>query len=149
MATFNTGLHLLKCQIQVLSRMLFGILMIGAIAFLLLGVMCGYAGKFCVDTLGGSGSHWLIYWEALCLLHFLSNVFSPYLYVILNGPITVVERAEGKSPVLFPYWVRRVIVFASSVANFAFILWATAVCGPTGVVRAFPVRGFGFLDGGR
>ncbi|GER47577.1 protein CPR-5 [Striga asiatica] len=131
MATFNTGLHLLKCQIQVLSRMLFGILMIGAIAFLLiqrssashhtmpvtfilllLGVMCGYAGKFCVDTLGGSGSHWLIYWEALCLLHFLSNVFSPYLYVILNGPITVVERAEGKCSVLLPYWVRRVIFFA-------------------------------------
>ncbi|CAA0823563.1 Protein CPR-5, partial [Striga hermonthica] len=131
MATFNTGLHLLKCQIQVLSRMLFGILMIGAIAFLLiqrssashhtmpvtfilllLGVMCGYAGKFCVDTLGGSGSQWLIYWEALCSLHFFSNVFSSYLYVILNGPITVVERAEGKSPVLFPYWVRRVIFFA-------------------------------------
>ncbi|RVW55058.1 Protein CPR-5 [Vitis vinifera] len=40
---------------------------------LLLGVVCGVAGKFCVDTLGGSGYHWLLYWEALCLLHFMTE----------------------------------------------------------------------------
>ncbi|KAL6523724.1 hypothetical protein OROGR_017327 [Orobanche gracilis] len=132
MATINSGLQLLKCQIQVLSRMLFGVLMIGAIAFLLiqrsstshqtmpvtfilllLGILCGYAGKFCVDTLGGNGSHWLIYWESLCLLHFLSNTFHSSLYFILNGPITtVVERVEGNT-VYFSYWIRRTVFFSN------------------------------------
>lgn len=41
---------------------------------LLLGVICGAAGKFCVHTLGGNGYDWLLYWEALCLLHFFSNL---------------------------------------------------------------------------
>jgi hypothetical protein len=79
MATFNSGLQLLMCQVQALSRMLFAGLMIGEITLLLiqrsaatnqtmpitfimllLGVGCGYAGKFCIDTLGGSGNHWLL-----------------------------------------------------------------------------------------
>ncbi|CAN4125567.1 unnamed protein product [Withania somnifera] len=89
MSSINSGLQLLWCQFQVLSRMLFGAFLILAIAYLLLqrsatsnqtmpvtfillllGVGCGFAGKFCIDTLGGSGYHWLIYWETLCLLHF-------------------------------------------------------------------------------
>ncbi|KAL0395590.1 UNVERIFIED_CONTAM: protein CPR-5 [Sesamum calycinum] len=130
MATFNSGLQLLRCQVQVFSRMLFGALMIGAIAvlliqrsatshqsmpvtviLLLLGVVCGYAGKFCVDMLGGSGNHWLIYWEALCLLHFFSNTFHSILYFILNGPITVAEKVEH-SPI-FPYWMRRLMFYAT------------------------------------
>ena len=40
---------------------------------LLLGVICS-AGKFHVDTLGGSGYHRRLHWEALCLLHFSSNI---------------------------------------------------------------------------
>ncbi|KAL0432022.1 UNVERIFIED_CONTAM: protein CPR-5 [Sesamum radiatum] len=130
MATFNSGLQLLRCQVQVFSRMLFGALMIGAIAvlliqrsatshqsmpvtviLLLLGVVCGYAGKFCVDMLGGSGNHWLIYWEALCLLHFFSNTFHSILYFILNGPITIAEKAE-RNPI-FPYWMRRSMFYAT------------------------------------
>ncbi|KAK6118408.1 hypothetical protein DH2020_047825 [Rehmannia glutinosa] len=139
MASFNSGLQLLKCQIQVLSRMLFGVLMIGAIAFLLiqrsatshhtmpvtfilllLGVLCGYAGKFCIDTLGGSGNHWLMYWEALCSLHFFANTFHSSLYLILNGPITVAERVEHNS--VFPYWMRRSIFFAT-------LLFLPLLCG--------------------
>ncbi|KAG8373312.1 hypothetical protein BUALT_Bualt11G0010900 [Buddleja alternifolia] len=139
MATFNSGLQLLKCQIQVLSRMLFGAIMIGSIAFLLiqrsstsnhsmpvtfilllLGVACGCAGKFCIDTLGGSGNRWLIYWEALCLLHFFSNIFPSTLYFVLNGPITVAEMA-GKNTI-FPYWMRRSIFYAT-------LLYLPLLCG--------------------
>ncbi|KAI3462016.1 hypothetical protein Pfo_018679 [Paulownia fortunei] len=139
MATFNSGLQLLKCQIQVLSRMLFGVLMIGAIALLLiqrsatthqtmpvtiilllLGVACGYAGRFCINTLGGSGNHWLIYWEALCLLHFFSNTFHSSLFFILNGPITIAERAEYNP--MFPYWIRRSLFFAT-------LLFLPLLCG--------------------
>ncbi|KAL7089918.1 hypothetical protein ACP275_12G007100 [Erythranthe tilingii] len=131
MSTFNSGIQLLLCQIQVFSRMLFGGIMIGAITFLLiqrsatsnqtmpitfilllLGVACGYAGKFCIDTLGGSGNHWLIYWEALCLLHFLSNTFYSTLFSILNGPIIVAQRAEHNKTV-FPYWMRRSLFYSA------------------------------------
>ncbi|XP_073044597.1 protein CPR-5 [Primulina eburnea] len=129
MSTFTSGLQIFRCQIQVLSRMLFGIILIGAITFLLiqrsstthqtmpitfivllLGVGCGCAGKFCIDTLGGSGNHWLIYWEAICLLHFFSNVFHSTLFVALNGPVTIVESLEEKT--MFPYWARRVIFYS-------------------------------------
>ncbi|KAL2528064.1 Protein CPR-5 [Forsythia ovata] len=130
MATFNSGIQLLRCQVQVLSRMLFAGLMIGAIAFLLiqrsaatnqtmpitfimllLGVGCGYAGKFCIDTLGGSGNHWLLYWEVLCLLHFLSNIWASTLFLILNGPINVSDKV--KDGTIFPYWIRRFMFFAA------------------------------------
>lgn len=129
MSTFTSGLQILRCQIQVLSRMLFGIILIGAITFLLiqrsstthqtmpitfilllLGVVCGYAGKFCIDTLGGRGNHWLIYWEAICLLHFFSNMFHSTLFVALNGPVTAVERLKERT--MFPYWARRVIFYS-------------------------------------
>lgn len=130
MASFNSGFQLLKCQIQVFSRMLFAAIMIGAIAFLLikrsatshqtmpltfilllLGVVCGYAGKFCIDTLGGSGNHWLMYWEALCLIHFFSNTCHSSLFIILNGPITVTDRVVEQKTV-FPYWIRRLLFYA-------------------------------------
>ncbi|KAK4411609.1 protein CPR-5 [Sesamum angolense] len=148
MATFNSGLQLLRCQVQVFSRMLFGALMIGAIAvlliqrsatshqampvtviLLLLGVVCGYAGKFCVDMLGGSGNHWLIYWEALCLLHFFSNTFHSILYFILNGPITVAEKAE-RSPI-FPYWMRRSMFYATLLV--LPLLCGFMLCEPVGI----------------
>ncbi|XP_073154269.1 protein CPR-5 [Henckelia pumila] len=128
-STFSSGLQILSCQFQVLSRMLFGIILIGAITFLLiqrssathqtmpitfivllLGIVCGCAGKFCIDTLGGSGNYWLIYWEAMCLLHFFSNMFHSTLFVALNGPVTAVERLEEKT--MIPYWVRRVIFYS-------------------------------------
>ncbi|KAK9272132.1 hypothetical protein L1049_002502 [Liquidambar formosana] len=129
MASFNLGLHILSCRVQVLSRMLFGVLMILAIAYLLLqrsasskqtmpvtsillilGVACGFAGKLCVDTLGGSGYHWLLYWEALCLLHFFSNICPSALFLVLYGPVTVSQGAKGS--VIYPYWIRRFQFYA-------------------------------------
>ncbi|CAA2990328.1 CPR-5 [Olea europaea subsp. europaea] len=130
MGTFSSGLQLLRCQVQVLSRMLFAGLLIGAIAFLLiqrssvtnqtmpitfimllLGVGCGYAGKFCIDTLGGSGNHWLMYWEILCLLHFLSNIWTSTLFLILYGSIKVSDKVNDSK--IFPYWIRRFMFFAT------------------------------------
>ncbi|XP_059624367.1 protein CPR-5 [Cornus florida] len=130
MASVSSGFQVLSCQAQVVSRMLFGMLMILAIAYLLiqrsgtsqqtmpvtfivllLGGACGFAGKICIDTLGGSGYHWLVYWEALCLLHFFSNVFISILFLFLNGPIAVSPGAKGDT--IFPYWIRRFLFYTT------------------------------------
>lgn len=127
-STFNSGLHTLRCHVQVVSRMLFGMLLILAVAYLLLqrsatsrqtmpvtfillllGAVCGFAGKFCVDTLGGSGLHWLLYWESMCLLHFFSNVFTSKLFYVLHGPVTVSQGM--KSNAICPYWFRRFVFY--------------------------------------
>ncbi|KAK4356615.1 hypothetical protein RND71_025586 [Anisodus tanguticus] len=140
MSYINSGLQLLQCQVQVLSRMLFGAFMILAIAYLLLqrsatsnqtmpvtfillllGVGCGFAGKFCIDTLGGSGYRWLIYWETLCLLHFFSNVFISTLFLILNGPVTVSEKSTRDRT--FPYWMRRSMFYTT------LLLFLPLLCG--------------------
>lgn len=123
-SSFNSGWLLLRCHVVALTRMFFGLALIVAIAYsvfqrsavstttimpitsiLILGVLCGTAGKLCVDTLGGSGSYWLLHWETLCLLHFFANIFPPALYRLLYGPICVSQiKAEGR---LMPYWLRR------------------------------------------
>ncbi|PHT31961.1 hypothetical protein CQW23_28298 [Capsicum baccatum] len=140
MASINSGLQLLRCQVQVLSRMLFGAFMILAIAYLLLqrsatsnptmpvtfillllGVGCGFAGKFCIDTLGGSGYRWLIYWESLCLLHFFSNVCISALFLILNGPVIVSEKNTRDRT--FPYWMRRSMFYTTT------LLFLPLLCG--------------------
>ncbi|XP_031388497.1 protein CPR-5 isoform X2 [Punica granatum] len=140
-ASFNSGLDMLKCQIQVLSRMLFGILMILAIAYLLLqrsscsnqtmpvtflllllGVACGFAGKLCVDTLGGSGFHWLLVWEVLCLVHFFANMFTSVLFLVLHGPVDAALEPKGRA-VLIPYWTRRILFYAMVV------LFLPLLCG--------------------
>ncbi|KAL8475017.1 hypothetical protein ACS0TY_031444 [Phlomoides rotata] len=132
MSSFNSGFQLLKCQIQVFSRILFGVLLIGAVTFLifqrsasshqtmpltfivlLLAGLCGYTGKFCIDTLGGSGNHWLLYWEPLCWLHFFSNTFNSTLFTLLNGPIPIAGRVE-RNP-LFRYWMRKLLFYATLV----------------------------------
>ncbi|XP_041007163.1 protein CPR-5 isoform X2 [Juglans microcarpa x Juglans regia] len=140
MASFNSGLHILRCQFQVVSRMLFGILMIVTIAclllqrsattkqimpvtfmLLLLGLACGFAGKLCVDTLGGSGYHWLLYWETLCLLHFISNVCTSSLFLILHGPVNVSQGTKGN--VILPYWIRRFLFYT------ILLLFLPLLCG--------------------
>ncbi|XP_076898848.1 protein CPR-5-like [Bidens hawaiensis] len=140
MASFSSGFQFLRCQAQVISRMLFGILMIIAIAFLLiqrsgttnqtmpvtflvllLGVGCGFAGKFCIDTLGGSGAHWLFFWEIICLLHLFANICTSALFGILHGPVTVVDQSTRR--VVFPYWFRRVVFYA------ALLVYLPLLCG--------------------
>ncbi|KAJ6849557.1 protein CPR-5 [Iris pallida] len=74
-ASFNSAWMMLRCHVVALSRMLFGLLMIVAIAYavfqrsvtcgptmmpmtfilLLMGLLCGISGKLCVDTLGEVG----------------------------------------------------------------------------------------------
>lgn len=140
MASFSSGFQILRCQVQVISRMLFGMLMIIAITYLLiqrsgttnqtmpvtfilllLGVGCGFAGKFCIDTLGGSGNHWLFYWEVLCLVHFFANVCTSMLFFILHGPVTVTERSVSSK--LCPYWFRRFVFYATV------LVWLPLLCG--------------------
>ncbi|XP_027191181.1 protein CPR-5-like isoform X2 [Cicer arietinum] len=130
MISFDSKLHVLWCQVQVMSRMAFGILMIFAIAYLLiqrstttsqtmpvtfilllLGVACGYCGKLCIDTLGGNGSVWLLYWEILCMLHFLSIVCTPTLFQILHGPVIASQKSNRN--VILPYWFRRFWFYAT------------------------------------
>ncbi|XP_028755120.1 protein CPR-5 [Neltuma alba] len=130
-SSFNSRMNVLLCQVQVVSRMTFGFLMICAVAYLLmwrstasttqtmpvtfilllLGVACGYFGKLCVDTLGGNGYVWLLYWEILCLLHFLSIVCTSVLFQILHEPVTATQTRKGDTK--FPYWFRRFLFYAS------------------------------------
>ncbi|KAM0056073.1 hypothetical protein Hdeb2414_s0006g00215501 [Helianthus debilis subsp. tardiflorus] len=140
MATFSSGFQILRCQAQVISRMIFGILMIIGITclliqrsgtanqtmpvtfiLLLLGVGCGFAGKFCIDTLGGSGTHWLLFWELLCLVHLFANVCTSMLFTLLHGPVTTVDRSMSHK--LFPYWFRRVVFYA------AMLVYLPLLCG--------------------
>ncbi|KAL3524712.1 hypothetical protein ACH5RR_013084 [Cinchona calisaya] len=131
MAYFNSVIQILKCQFQVVSRMSAGGFMVLAIAYLLhqrsttsnqampvtfmvllLALACGFAGKLCIDTLGGSGNHWLFYWEVLCVLHLLSNLWTSMLFVILHGPINVSERTKNNPR--FPYWSRRCLFYGTT-----------------------------------
>jgi hypothetical protein len=147
MASLNSGIQVLMCHVQVGSRILFGILMILTISFLLfqrassanrtmpitflllLGVACGYAGKFCVDALGGSGYLWLKYWESICSIHFFSNMCTSKLYSILHGPVVVME--VEKRHVIVPFWVRQVVFYL------AVVLVLPVLCG------FLPFAGFG------
>ncbi|XP_076928502.1 protein CPR-5-like [Bidens hawaiensis] len=129
-STFSSGFQIIRCQVQVISRMLFGILMIISITYLLiqrsgatnqtmpvtfilllLGAGCGFAGKCCIDTLGGSGTHWLIFWELLCLVHLFANICTSMLFRLLHGPVTTVDQSMSRK--LLPYWFRRVVYYSA------------------------------------
>lgn len=75
---------------------------------MLLGVFCGFFGKLCVDALGGNGLCWLIYWEMLCLIHFLVNAFPSTIYRLLHGPVSV---SQGIEVVKRPYWIGRYMLY--------------------------------------
>lgn len=118
--------QILACELTVIFRMLFGFAAIAVIAstlvrntvtstsqarpttiiILLLGLICGCAGKFSVDTLGGSGFHWLVQWEVFCLLHAFSVYFPASLYWILNGPASSPVGIK-KNRRLFPSVIRK------------------------------------------
>ncbi|KAG2593848.1 protein CPR-5-like [Panicum virgatum] len=127
-SNFNSGLLFLRCHFIAATRMGFGIVMIVSIAwlafqrsavsgtnmpvtfnFILLGVICGFAGRFCANTLGGDGNIWLICWEVLCSIHLLGNCYPSVLYRVLHGPRSV---SHTKEVVWFPYWIRRWIFYA-------------------------------------
>uniref|UniRef100_A0A0D9VLJ2 Uncharacterized protein n=1 Tax=Leersia perrieri TaxID=77586 RepID=A0A0D9VLJ2_9ORYZ len=122
-SAFNSGLLFFRCHLIAATRMSFGMLMILLIAWLifqrsamtgpnmpitfnvmLLGVLCGFVGRFCVDTLGGDGNVWLFFWEILCFIHLFGNSRPSLLYRMLYGPISVTDRTKA---VGLPYRVRR------------------------------------------
>lgn len=128
-SNFSSGFLFLRCHVIAVTRMCFGILMILAIAWLafqrssttgsnmpitfnliLLGIICGFAGRFCTNTLGGDGNTWLMYWEVLCSIHLLGNLFPSLLYHVLHGPISVSHREQV---VWLPYWVRRCLFYGA------------------------------------
>ncbi|KAK1263791.1 Protein CPR-5 [Acorus gramineus] len=128
MDSFSSGLRMLRCHVIAISRISFGVLMILAIGYsimqrpgttssvmpvtyylLLLGSLCGLAGKFCIETLGGSGYVWLLHWEPLILLHFFANVNPSAFYNFLYGPVSV---SPGDKVVRMPYLIRRVTFYS-------------------------------------
>ncbi|KQK01710.1 hypothetical protein BRADI_3g57717v3 [Brachypodium distachyon] len=127
-SAFNSGLLFFRCHVIAATRISFGVLIILLIAWLifqrsamtgpnmpisfnlvLLGVVCGFVGRFCVDTLGGDGNVWLVFWEILCAIHLLGNSYPSLLHRGLYGPISVTHRPKA---VGLPYWVRRYILYA-------------------------------------
>ncbi|KAK8971264.1 Protein CPR-5 [Platanthera guangdongensis] len=123
MASFSSGWLQLRCHAVAITRMVFGLLMILVMSYsllqrssvsqstmpvtsilFLLGIACGIAGKLCIDSLGGSGYRWLVYWETLCLIHLFANLFPSLLYRALYGRILV---TGGERAVRTPYWIRK------------------------------------------
>ncbi|KAF0931275.1 hypothetical protein E2562_002622 [Oryza meyeriana var. granulata] len=127
-SAFNSGLLFFRCHLIAATRISFGVLMILLISWLifqrsamtgpnmpitfnlmLLGVLCGFVGRFCVDTLGGDGNIWLLFWEVLCFIHLFGNGCPSLLYRMLYGPISVTDRTKV---VRLPYWARRYTFYA-------------------------------------
>ena len=136
---FTSQLHMFICEVTVASRMFFGLGVISIVAaallrksvssksqampatilIIILGGLCGIAGKVAVDSMGGSGHHWLLTWELFCVIHTAATCFTPFLYWVLNGtpPSTIssVAAATGKGQrrklhlVTMPPWLRRLV----------------------------------------
>ncbi|CAM6008162.1 unnamed protein product [Sphagnum balticum] len=101
----SAQMQMLFCNLTVAVRMFLGLGIISMVAatllrksvtsssqampatilLIILGGLCGVAGKFAVDSMGGSGYHWLLVWESLCVIHASTTCFTPYLYWLLNG----------------------------------------------------------------
>lgn len=125
----SSRLHMFVCEVTVASRMLLGLGIISFVAaallrksvasnsqampatilIVVLGGICGFAGKLAVDSLGGSGYHWLLMWEAFCLVHTLGTCFTSTLYRILNGtPESVTGKWQWQRQTYFMKpWLRR------------------------------------------
>lgn len=123
MISFSSSWQQLRCNAVAITRMVFGLLMILVISYsllqrssvsgstmpvtsilFLLGIACGIAGKLCIDSLGGSGYRWLVFWEMLCLIHLFANLFPSLLYRALYGRVVV---AGGERTDRTRYWIRK------------------------------------------
>ncbi|PIA55061.1 hypothetical protein AQUCO_00800065v1 [Aquilegia coerulea] len=125
--SFSSVWNMLSCHVLIWSRMLFGVLVVLAAVLLvfrsstskqimpvthivlLLGILCGMAGMLCVNSLGGSGSTWFLYWETLCSIHFMANTCTSTFYMILHGSVSVSQGHEVKTRL--PFWVRRFVFY--------------------------------------
>lgn len=123
----TSQLLMLVCEVTVAARMFLGLGVISVVAvsllrksvssssqampatilIVVLGGICGVAGKFAVDSLGGSGYHWLLVWETFCLVHTSAACFTSTLYRFLNGaPLSATSRSH-QQPYYVKPWLRR------------------------------------------
>lgn len=126
--SMSAQMQMLFCNLTVAARMFLGLGIISMVAatllrksvtsssqampatilLIILGGLCGVAGKFAVDSMGGSGYHWLIVWESLCVIHASTTCFTPYLYWLLNGAPQHTLDKQRQYYLLNP-WVRRLL----------------------------------------
>ncbi|CAN5966524.1 unnamed protein product [Sphagnum jensenii] len=126
--SMSAQMQMLFCNLTVAARMFLGLGIISMVAatllrksvtsssqampatilLIILGGLCGAAGKFAVDSMGGSGYHWLLVWESLCVIHASSTCFTPYLYWLLNGAPQHTLDKQRQYYLLNP-WVRRLL----------------------------------------
>jgi hypothetical protein len=120
-------LHMLACEVTMAGRMFVGLGIICVVAASLLrksvasnsqtipatilivviGGICGCAGKFAVDSVGGSGYHWLLLWETFCLVHTFATCFTPTLYNFLHGAVpSDTGKSHGHPYLMRPWWRR-------------------------------------------
>lgn len=115
-------LQAFTCQVTVAGRILVGLAIVAIVAssllrqsvtscsqsmpatiiIIVLGGVCGFAGKMSVDSLGGNGIRWLIVWEMFCALHALATCFTPFVFKIING-----SPSSKKATFQIPFWFRR------------------------------------------
>eukprot|EP00271_Cylindrocystis_brebissonii_P002841 TRINITY_DN13616_c1_g2_i1.p1 TRINITY_DN13616_c1_g2~~TRINITY_DN13616_c1_g2_i1.p1 ORF type:complete len:958 (+),score=120.78 TRINITY_DN13616_c1_g2_i1:82-2874(+) len=50
-----------------------------------LGLLCGLFGMKAVESVGGKGLTWLLFWELLCAIHTFAAWFPDILFLILHG----------------------------------------------------------------
>lgn len=124
----SSQLQMFVCEVTVASRMFLGLGIISIVAasllrksvtsssqampatilIIVLGGLCGIAGKFAVDSMGGSGFHWLLIWEALCLIHASATCFTSFVYWLLNGSPQSTSRKRRFHCFVSP-WLRRLL----------------------------------------
>ncbi|XP_010484292.1 PREDICTED: protein CPR-5 [Camelina sativa] len=131
-STLNSEFNTMICRIRVWVQFVFGLIMLLVLAYfimqrssgrtqampisfivIVLGIFCGLPVKVCVDTLGGDGKLWLMFWEVFCLFHLFANVFTLTLYGLMYGPIINVTQVTKSSrfKTLFPYGARRSVLY--------------------------------------
>jgi hypothetical protein len=138
LSLMSAQMQMLFCNLTVAVRMFIGLGIISMVAatllrksvtsssqampatilLIVLGGLCGFAGKFAVDSMGGSGYHWLLVWESLCVIHASTTCFTPYLYWLLNGAPPHTLDKQRQYYLLNP-WVRRLLPAMAGLLPFA------------------------------
>ena len=131
----SSQFHMFLCEVTVASRMFLGLLIISFVAasllrksvtsnsqampatilIVILGGICGFAGKFAVDSMGGSGYHWLLLWETFCLVHTAATCFTAKLYRILNGTPPSATGKRHRQPCFMKPWLRKLSFHVTTV----------------------------------
>ncbi|CAM6106033.1 unnamed protein product [Calypogeia fissa] len=130
MDAISWQMQALTCEVTKAGRMLAGLILIAfitssllrrsvtsssqtmpaTIIIVVLAGICGFAGKISIDSLGGDGYLWLLFWETLCFLHAFATTCTPWLYKYLYGPSSKFYQSGASS------WMK----FCSICARFSF-----------------------------